>query len=146
MLWGYDGEELRVWRKDSGPLGSGTKEILGLIFPGFLQILCGFKAAWRPTGPTAADQGHSCSSSGDKPPGQNIHFWKWPRFRIVSQAEATWRSECHRDLQALIKQNRQTGNSFRTFTHRSRRTSNKSEDKWLLSRCKVTPHPNLLSL
>lgn len=34
-----------------GPLGSGTEEILGFTFPGFLQILCGFKAAWRPMGP-----------------------------------------------------------------------------------------------
>ena len=146
MLWGYDGEELRVWRKDSGPVGSGTKEILGFTFQAFFRFFVVSRLPGDPLGPLRRIKGTPAAVSGDKPPGQNTHFWKWPRFRIVSQAEATWRSECHGDLQALIKQNRQTGNSFRTFTPRSRRTSNKSEDKWLLSRCKVTPHPNLLSL
>ena len=63
-----------------------------------------------------------------------------------SKQKLRWRSECHTYLQALIKQNKQTGNSLKTFRHRSRRASNKSVDKWLLSRYKTTPHPSLLSL
>lgn len=57
-----------------------------------------------------------------------------------SKQKLRWRSECHTYLQALFKENRQTGNSLKTFRRRSRRASNKSVDKWLLSRYKITPY------